>query len=158
MSRARLIRQERAWAIWLLALSLCTRSLIAPGYMPQALDGGAFLTLCHGGLTAAVAERLFADGHRHHQGAAVQDGHLSGHHHPADDAGSFKVEALTGLSSDELCPLGDGLGSAFLQAFDPSLDRIAPVGPEATRTSALVLAVTLTAFLARGPPRPVLLS
>jgi hypothetical protein len=147
-----------------LVLSLALRSLIAPGYMPQGADGDGFLALCHGGLNPAVAARLFghAASHGHHEPAAghqqSQHQHHRHHHHPRTTPPATADEAAVGLSSTELCPLGDGLGSAFLIEFQTTLERLEATGPSIPRSSALVLTPGLSPFLARGPPQLSLLS
>lgn len=146
----------------MLVLSLSLRSLIAPGYMPQGASGDGFLAVCHSGLNPAVAARLFghAASHTHHEPAArhQQSQHQHHRHHHQTTPPATADEAAVGLSSAELCPLGDGLGSAFLFEFQTTLERLKATGPSMPRSSALVLTHGLSPFLARGPPLLSLLS
>lgn len=112
-----------------LAATLLLRGLIAPGYMPDG-DGSLGLRLCPAGLGEPLAGALFGDdlGHSHHD-------------HHGDE-----------LTSDELCPLGDGLGSASLT----TVTQPGVVVPRPTRPLEPAPARRASAnpafFSARAPP------
>jgi len=145
----------------LLLLSLTLRSLIAPGFMPKNLSSEGFLALCHSGLSATVAERLFGNDHAHHA-QPNQRNHHHGHlHHQADRLhddlkdglnNAQNAERTSALTNAQLCPLGDGIGSAFLVNTQIDIERLAPTGPSLSQSSAWVSKQTLSAFQARGPP------
>jgi len=141
----------------LLLLSLTLRSLIAPGFMPQNLSSDGFLALCHSGLSATVAEQLFGNDHAHPAQLNQPNHHHGHHHHQADRLqddlnNAPNAERTPALTNAQLCPLGDGIGSAFLVDAQIDIERWAPTGPSLSQSSALISKQTLTAFQARGPP------
>jgi len=78
-----------------LLATLLLRSLVAPGYMPSNVGSGGLVDLCHSGLPAGALQSPAA------------------HHHPSHAPGPASDEAPQ-LTSDDLCPLGDALGTAAL--------------------------------------------
>ncbi|NBB94034.1 MAG: hypothetical protein GVY32_12795 [Gammaproteobacteria bacterium] len=127
------MRRSRSHFLLSLALAsaLLARSLIAPGYMPDGESGGT-VRLCHSGIDGAAAAVLF---HAH-----------AGHSHGTQNDGP---------TSDQLCPLGDGLGAAQL----PDTPKLAALLPPPARplepASVRLEADPARGFEARAPPVPM---
>lgn len=114
----------RSFLTFALAASVVARSLIAPGFMPDA--GG--VRLCHSGLDARQVVYLL--------------GRHAGHEAAGDQAMP---------TSDYLCELGNGLSAASITTAPHTADlprSVRPLDPATVRSSSLVV----RAFDPRAPP------
>jgi hypothetical protein len=124
-----------SWLSSALVATLLLRSLVAPGYMPSDSGAGFGVALCHSGMPAAAAALL--GGGEHH--------HPHHHGHESDDSPE--------LTSDDLCPLGEGLTAAALITPEPPSIALLPRGirPELLKHSRLP-PPGVAGYSARAPP------
>jgi hypothetical protein len=130
------ISRRLNWPVTIALLAtLLLRSLVAPGYMPSNVGNGGLVDLCHSGLPAGVLQSTAAAAHHPH--------HAPG---PASDE-------ATQLTSDDLCPLGDALGSAALPTFhqQPGFE-VRPSNHPADRRRPARTQRAALGFNARAPP------
>lgn len=87
--------QRRRWLAGIALLTMVLRVLVPSGYMPAALAGGWYLSLCpHGMPNPAAVTALANSAHHGHHGA----GHQLDHHHDHVDHTFDHCELGSGLT------------------------------------------------------------